>query len=266
MGVEKTFLDGRWSVEFRLPFAGTVASSSVQGFEVNHTELGNARFALKRVFSQNQMLTTSAGLAVTLPTADDRLVTSALDGAALYRFKNRSVTVEPFVAALFTPNDRLFSQVWGSVNFDTSGGDLTWNRSVFGGSGATRVWDPPAVAVDYQVGYWLLRNDVGTLRGLAPFAELHWNHVLAQDQFLRQVNARTSGGGLIIGRVADHELNLSAGVLARVGHNLNLSIGASAPLLQKPDRTFDAQVGVRASYLFGRTAQARNPIYNINSY
>jgi hypothetical protein len=265
-GVEKTFLDGRWSAEFRLPFAGTLASTSTQGYEVAHTELGNVRFALKRIFSQNQVLTTSSGVAVTLPTADDLVALSAYDGSELYRFRNESVTVEPYVAALYTPNSRLFSQTWASMNFDVSGGPLTWNPNVFGGSGSARVWDVPLLCVDQQVGFWLLRRDTGTLRGLAPFMELHWNYAIAQSELIREVNDRTTGYGLGVSGVATHELNLTCGVMMMVADNLNMSIGASAPLLQRPDRTFDAQVGVRASYLFGRTARARNPICSISSY
>ena len=265
LGVEKTFLDGRWSAEFRIPFAGTLASTSVQGSEVNNVELGNVRFAFKRIMTQNQWLLTSSGVAVTLPTASDQTLLSPLDGSTLLHFKNESVTLEPFVAALFTPNERLFSQLWGSVNFDATGGRLSWNRDVFGGSGSARVKDAPVLAVDYQIGYWLVQNDTGRLRGLAPFAELHWNSVLGQSDFVRQLNANPSAG-LTIAGVGEHELNMSTGLLARVGDNLNVSIGASFPLLQKPDRTFDAQFGVRASYLFGRTARARNPIYSINSF
>jgi hypothetical protein len=265
-GVEKTFLDGLWSVEFRLPFAGTLASTNVQGFEVTHAELGNARFALKRLLTQSERLTTSAGVAVTLPTADDQTLFSPLDGSVLYSYRNESVTLEPFVAALFTPDDRLFAQLWGAVNFDASGGRLTWNRDVFGGGGSGRVFDAPILAVDSQIGYWLIQRDVGTLRGLAPFVELHWNKAIDQPDVVRTLTPRTASGGVTVVGVGNQELNLSAGVLARIGDNLNVAIGASAPLFRRPDRTFDAQVGVRANYLFGRTARARNPIYGINSY
>ena len=178
----------------------------------------------------------------------------------------RTKLVEPFIAALYTPNSRLFSQTWGSINFDVSGGDLTWNPNVFGGNGSSRIVDVPILAVDQQIGFWLIQRDTGTLRGLAPFMEMHWNYAIAQTQLLREVNKRTDGYGLGVSGVATHELNLTCGVMMMVGDHLNMSIGASAPLLRKPDRTFDAQVGVRASYLFGRTARARNPIYAIGTY
>jgi hypothetical protein len=265
-GVEKTFLDGRWSAEFRLPFASTLASSNVQGFESTATELGNVRFALKRIFTQNQVLTTSSGVAVTLPTASDMVAISSFDGSELYRFKNQSVTIEPFIAALYTPNSRLFAQTWASVNVDVSGGNLTWNQNVFGGEGSSRVWDLPILALSQQLGFWLVQRDTGWLRGLAPFAELHWNYTIAQDRLADEVNKRTDGYGLTVQGIATNELNLTAGLLMRLGNNLNVGVGASAPLLQRPDRTFDAQVGVRASYLYGRTAQARNPIYAVSTY
>ena len=58
--------------------------------------------------------------ALSLAPGDWDLVMTALDGSELYRFHNRSVTVEPFVAALLTPNDRLFAQAWTSVNFNAT--------------------------------------------------------------------------------------------------------------------------------------------------
>lgn len=265
-GVEKTFLDGRWSFEFRIPFASTMGSTSVQGFEGGNTEFGNVRFALKRILSQNQLLTLTHGVAVTLPTAADQVAISALDGRELYRFENEQVTVEPFIAALYTPSERLFGQTWASVNFDVSGGNLTWNPAVFGGSGNQRIYDVPFLSVDQQIGYWLIRKETGALRGVAPFVELHWNYAIAQNELINSVNNNTQSNALSVSSVATHELNLIAGALFQVGDNLNVAIGASAPLLQRPDRTFDAQVGVRASYLFGRTARARNPIYSIGTY
>jgi hypothetical protein len=256
-GVEKTFLNGRWSAEFRIPFAGTMNSTSTQGFETSNTELGNLRLALKRLWLQTERLTISSGIGVTLPTARDQVTLSSLDGSELFRFRNQSVNVEPFVAALFTPTDRFFSQVWGSLNVDTSGGDLSWNPTVFGGSGSSRIWDLPTLAVDAQWGYWLLQPGNGRQFGLAPFVELHWNYTILQDELVKQVGNRTQGEGLTIRGIGGNELNLTAGFYGRLSDTLTLGLGASAPLLQAPNRTFDAQVGFRMNYFFGRTARER---------
>jgi hypothetical protein len=265
-GLEKTFLDGRWSAEVRLPFAGTLASTYSQGAEVKDVEFGNLRLAVKRILTQSRFLTVSTGLGVALPTAKDQTVLSLLDDSVLYRFRNRSVQLEPFVAALFTPTDRLFGQVWSSVNFDASGSDLSWNPAVFGGSGSAQVWDLPILSVDGQVGYWLIQNGGGAIRGLAPFAELHWNETLAQNQLVKAVGDNTAGQGLSVSAIGTRELNLSAGLLCQVGDNMNLSVGAAVPLLQRPDRTFNWQIGVRASYFFGNSARPRTSAAMVSTY
>jgi hypothetical protein len=265
-GVEKTFLDGRASLEFRLPFAGTLASSTVQGFETTATELGNVRFAAKYLWMQGPLVALSTGLGVTLPTARDQVMFDAIDGSELYRFENESVTVEPFVGLLLTPSDRLFGQVWSSVNFDTSGGRLTYDPAVFGGSGTTRFWDVPYLAVDSQIGYWLVQREYGAIRGLAPFLELHWNYALAQSRLDREINKRTMQQGLTVKTVAPQELNLSAGLTTLIGDNLSVAIGGAAPLMGSNYRTFDGQFGIRVNYFFGRTARERSSAYRVSGY
>jgi hypothetical protein len=266
-GIEKTFRDGLWSAEFRLPFAGTLASTYTQGAEVKDIELGNLRFTLKHLLIRRERLYLSAGLSVTLPTADDQVVNSLFLGE-LFRFRNESVQVEPWVGALFTPNDRLFIQGWGGINFDTSGGDITWNRDVFGGSGSARFWDLPLLWVDTQVGYWVYQRDSGAVRGIAPFVELHWNHLIAQDRLNREIGNRTGGQGLSVTTTGGTEFNILGGVMCQLANNLNLAIGAGAPLLKQPDRTFNWQFGIRLSYLYGRTAQQANAnrAYSISGY
>lgn len=265
-GFEKTLFNGRASFEFRVPFAGTLDSTSVQGLEGRNTEMGNVRFAAKYLLMRGESVNVSTGVGVSLPTADDQVVFSSLDGSELYRFRNESVQVEPFVALLFTPNERAFGQVWSSVNFDTSGGTLTYNRAVFGGSGSVDFIDVPYLAVDTQIGYWVYQSDIGTLRGLAPFLELHWNYAIAQNTLITEANDRTRNEGLTVSSVAGNELNLTAGVTALLKDNLSVTVGASAPLLVRPDRTFDAQLGVRVNWFFGRTARDRSPAAMSSSY
>jgi len=185
-------------------------------------------------------------------------------GGELYRFVNESVTVAPYIALLYTPNDRFFAQGWTSINADTTGGVLTYNRDVFGGSGSDRIRDLPYLAVDGQIGYWIIKRNTGTVRGLAPFVELHWNYAIAQQEVLSSVNDTAQGQGLNISGIANTELNLTAGVVMQINEHVNLTLGGSAPLFQKPDRTFDGQFGLRLNYLFG--ASARSRAASVSSY
>ena len=194
-----------------------------------------------------------------------------LDGTQngeFYRFRNQQVQIEPFIGAIFTPNSRLFAQAWTSMNFDVSGGDFTYNNAILG-TGSVRYFDLPILAVDGQVGYWLIQRSTGTVRGLAPFVELHWNNVIAQNELIKQAGGRIgqpNGFNYSFSGVGSQELNLSAGIMMQLGNNLNLAIGGSAPLFHAPDRTFDGQFGLRLNYLYGRTARERNPINAISMY
>src|SRR5690606_33914798 len=129
------------------------------GSEGTDTQLGNVRFALKRLWTRNPNAAVrfASGVGVTLPTADD-LITFGDNGTELVRFQNNSVQVEPYIALLLTPTDRLFGQVWSSVNFDTGGSRINWNRQVFGGSGSSQFIDVPVLAVDGQLGYWIYKS------------------------------------------------------------------------------------------------------------
>src|SRR5262249_17318931 len=73
LGVEKTFWDGLFSVEVRVPFAGTANSDQVAGQElsVDHAEFGNLGLAFKAALYRTPHFLVSAGLGLSFPTCDD---------------------------------------------------------------------------------------------------------------------------------------------------------------------------------------------------
>jgi hypothetical protein len=261
-GFEKTFFQGRTSFELRVPFAGTVSSDNIMGQQVSDTEFGNLRMAVKGLLFARETVNVSAGLGLFLPTADG-ITLRSMDGTQLIRAENTSVQLSPFLAALFTPNDRLFGQAWIGMTFDTGGNAVQVNPTFFGGSwnlGNLRAAN--LLTADIQIGYWLRQSDVGLLRGIAPFIELHYNGAVSNGTVLSTAN------GLQIGDVNGNfdELNLSTGVVTRLGDNTNLSIGAAAPLRTGQNRTFDYQIGVRLNYFFGYTARQRSSAYRVSSF
>jgi hypothetical protein len=92
--------------------------------------------------------------------------------------------------------------------------------------------------------------------------ELHYNGSISNGDIVR------AGPSFAVGDVGSNfdELNLSAGFITQFANNLNLAVGAAAPLRTRDDRTFDYQVGVRASWFFGPTARARDAAAQVSSY
>ncbi len=262
VGFETTFLDGWTSFEMRLPFASTLNSDGSIGSTGTNTEFGNIRLAAKALLLRRDQLNVSVGLGVYLPTADDLRIRRA-DGGDLIRVDNTSVQLATYVAALWTPNERLFAQGWIGGSFDTGGNRVTVDPATFGGTG--RVGDLRAgnlLLADIQVGYWLHRADTGLLQGLAPFAELHYNGMVTNG------NVLSAGNGVFIGDTGGsfNELNLSAGLIAQLGDNTNVSVGAAAPLRTGQNRTFDYQIGVRVNWYFGYTARQKSSAARVNTF
>lgn len=261
-GFEKTFLDGRVSVEVRAPFAGTVDSDTVIGQDGRNTEFGNLRLAFKGLLLRRDTVSVSTGLGVFLPTAD-AITLRAMDGTPLIHVDNSSTQLSPFLAVLLTPSDRLFAQAWLGWTFDTGGNRVRVNPLFFDGNqdvGALRA--ATLMTADFQVGYWLRRSESGLVRGLAPFAELHYNGTVSRGTVLN------AGSGLRIGNTGGgyDELNLAAGVLSQLGANTTMSIGAAAPLRTGVNRSFDYQIGVRLNWYFGYTARQRSQAARVNTF
>jgi hypothetical protein len=263
-GFEKTFFDGRASLELRLPFATTLSSDvhADGGTSADRVELGDLNLTLKALLYGGPVVNVAAGLGLAVPTANDVRV-FAPDGTPLLRIKNEEVVLTPYLAYLVTPTDRLFIQNWVAFGFDTNGNSVSADFNQAGLQHVGRLHDQTLCQIDAQLGYWLIRNGdpSALLRGLAPFVELHYNATLGNAD---QIQANQ----LSIGAQDAHvdELNLSAGVIALVGERLQLAIGAVVPLKGGIDRKFDWQVGVHGSYYFGPSARGGSRAAGASSF
>ena len=67
VGLEKTFRDGLWSAELRMPFMGSY-EYSVAGFNFSEPEAGNLTVTLKRLIYQSRHSAAAVGLGINTPT------------------------------------------------------------------------------------------------------------------------------------------------------------------------------------------------------
>lgn len=255
-GFEKTFLDGLGSIEFRVPFAATVNSTSNSdgSFGSGRAEFGNVFIVAKAMLYTSDSLVFSGGLGISIPTADD--VRLQLGGPDLLKVRNDTVILTPFLASLWTPTDRFFSQTWLGFGLDTCGNPVQTNFDGKGLRTAGTLYDPTTVQVDLQFGYWLIHPIEGNGRGLAPFVEWHFNQQLqAQNSVKDGAFTLTPGVGQL------SEIDMSAGFAAQFADNANLMFGVTFPLASDRNRFSDWQLGLRMNYFFGPTARARTSLY-----
>jgi hypothetical protein len=264
VGFEKTFLCQRTSVEVRMPFASTLDNNiSADGVTNRATALGNLNVTLKVLVIPGDCFSVAGGLGIDVPTADDTHV--FVGGSEVVRLTNNATVLTPYVAFLYTPNPSWFFQNWYQIGIPIAGNGVLFNDGT--GTGLVpvgRLTDQNLVQIDAQLGYWLIEPNtscVGPLSGLAPFVELHYNTVTNHADHV-------AAGNFLVGAVDNsfNELNLSVGAIVQFGDRMNLTLGASFPLLSSPNKTFDYQLGIRASIFFGPTYDSRSNASLVSSF
>lgn len=232
LGLEKTFRDGLWSAEFRMPFGGAY-SYTVPGLGVEGAEVGNLAITLKRLLYSTSSTSVAGGLGIGVPTGGD--ITGQTWGGD-YALYNDAVHLSPWLGFLRAPNDRLFYQGFLQVDVATNG-----NRVDLDGSRIGTLCDQTLMFVDLETGYWLYRDPYARcLNGLASILELHYTTTL-QDADV--VSGSDGFQSLTFTNMYNRVdvLNLTVGLHAEMGKTA-LGVGAVFPLSTSTNRTFDAEV------------------------
>ncbi len=256
-GFEKTFGEGTSSVEVRLPFATTLDSNiSADGLsDGEQLEFGNVSIVLKSLLYRDDEFAISGGLQTALPSADPINVNLA-DGTTVFQVKNQSVHLMPFVGALFTPNDRLFSQAYMQFDFVANGNDVMANLDLTKLRQVGTVQDNTFLYLDWSAGYWtyLAEDESAFLTGVAPMVELHFNQSLQGRDVIRgpgNFQLGTPGRNYSV-------LNAVIGTTFQFGSQSALTIGYAAPIGSGVDQQFDGEFRMFFNRRFGpQTRQTR---------
>jgi hypothetical protein len=330
---EKTFLNQWGSVELRVPFSTGLSSNlnlsagditgpptTDQAFNVTSTpdrtlgsegtQFENMTLILKGLLYRRNALAVSAGLALGIPTGDDtnvRIVDysgSTTAGQAtvqrerVIRIDNEAWSLSPFVAALYTPTNRFFTQGFLQFDLPLNTNTINYSDRLTRGTGfpiadlaalgllsfpsldqpfsaRSGISEQPLMQVDWGVGYWLLRDSSRTwITGIAPSLELHYTTTLKNasvvtlpgDSFL-QIDPST--GNLIqeqpprVGNLRNRVdiLDMTVASTILVSDRATLATGFSFPLKGRDDRTFDWEFHLQLNYYFGGIGRRFAPTF-----
>jgi hypothetical protein len=254
VGFEKTFFDNLCSIEVRLPLASTINPTQIEGQTANSGTgtIGNLFVAGKVLGVITDTYAISAGLGVSIPTAQDVRVRNAAGGDVVV-IRNDAVFLTPFVAGLWAPSERLLAQGWVSCNIDAGGNPAFVNPGT-GLQSIGRLTQETLMNYDIQLSYWVVQpgETEGIVQGLAPFIEGHINHGVGNSPLITS-GVTTLGAS----RSRGTEVNLSAGATVQLGNDVNLQVGGTIPVGAAQDRFSNWQVGVRLNWFFGNTASLR---------
>lgn len=256
-GLEKTFLDGSWSAEIRVPF---VASNDFFFFPnggvadgitaVNSSVFGNISLITKRALYADDFVVVSTGLGIELPTGDDA---QARVGDFRYTVENDALHLHPYLSALADDGKDWFFNGFLQLDVPLSGNEL--RTSGIPGTVGT-LDDQVLLHVNAGAGYWFCRTAQRTwFTGLAGLLELHFTQTLDSTDSVafgplspaligeRRVELNNRRNHFTL-------LNLTAGIHVEITPDTLLRVAAVVPLMSEANRFFDFEPMVQLTRRF----------------
>jgi hypothetical protein len=256
-GFEWALLGDSVSVEVRAPFASSL-DSDVNFFGRTSTRevtFGNVTGWLKALMWESDTLSWSAGVGMTIPTADDFTVQEG--GATLFEVGNSSYHVLPFLGFLWTPSERCFLQGFLQFDIDANGNPVyvsSFNNGLPTGN-LTKIGnvnDATYAFIDVGFGYWMYRNRHcdGFINGFAPTIELHYNAATRSADTIRIDDFAGLGANVRAGSGGDLEsTNVVFGMTAIVGTSGTLTLGYATNV--GGDKQHDGEFRAYFNWFFG---------------
>jgi len=266
-GFEKTFFNGRASLEIRTPFANTIGNTIGQDgvggttfVSSNGTELGNVTTYAKAILWNNDVFALSSGMGLAAPTAADFVLQNTeptQPAGSLMRVRNQSTRLLPFVGSVYTPNDRFFAQTMMQFDVDVSGNSVAM-RNFDDETDATlynmgRARDATWMFSDISVGYWTYRNSAPDrwVTGIAPIGEVHYSTTLYKGSGVSSVVGTPGNEGTqsVGPGPSSHVFNATMGVNFLLRDQASLVLAYATPV--SGDRQFDGELRVLFNWYFG---------------
>ena len=250
VGAEKTFGDGNWSVELRMPMIGTLDFFNA-GFSNQFGGIGNLSVIGKRLIYESETTAWATGLGLSVPTGADSQIQVFNQ---VFTIKNEAVHLFPFVGFLSAPSERLFFQGFTQLDVPTNGNSLEF-QDINSGAAATSlgsVRDQVLLYVDLSAGYWLYRNpSAPIISGMAPALTLHYTTALEDAHTLAGTSTDTCTD-FAFGNAANRfdVLNLNVGVYTTWFNRITTYTGIVSPLDDGTNRFFDMEAQFSLNYYY----------------
>jgi hypothetical protein len=250
-GFEKTFLDGTWSVELRMPFVGSI-DTQLESVAIESGNFGNLAVLVKNLLYMDDSTAVGVGLGIDTPTGSD--VDTLLGDADRIglRFHNQSLHLLPFIGFVTQPSDDLFFTGFLQVDIAANGNNverLDFDGTPTGDSLGIYT-DQNLLLLDIGVGRWLYRNpSPERWTGLAAVAEIHYLTTLQETDAIA-VNTAFTDFVITNPQGSLSVVNLTAGLQLQMFNLSSLRVGGVFPLGNEDHRLFDAEVQVQFNRQF----------------
>ncbi|MFM9115848.1 MAG: hypothetical protein ACKOU6_06765 [Planctomycetota bacterium] len=242
VGLEKTFGDGRNSVEVRVPMLGAIELDNGLGNTVRSGTLGDITLFLKHLLYDDSQFALAAGVGIGLPTASD--ITGQSFGSD-FRIHTDAVHLMPYLGAMLRPTDDWFIQSFLQLDLATNGNPVT--TAAGPGNPADvlgKFTEQNLLIANLSVGRWLYQREEGVLQGVAAITELHYTTSITDADNVGNVQNPFDTGFTIANAYNRVDvLNFTAGLHFQIGPMSNLRVACVTPLRSEAEnRWFDSEI------------------------
>ena len=238
-GFEKTFFDGCWSVEVRMPLSAGYSLNTSE-FRAGAEGYGNLAVTLKRLIFQSEHAAAAVGLTFDTPTGSDATLRQGRLGSR-FTLHNDALHLLPYVGFMTAPKDRLFFHSFVQVDVPTNGNQVEYNDGAKTNSLGTLA-DQTLLYFDTSAGFWFRRCPHSLLSGLAGVVECHYTTTLDNAQVLTYPGFTTLRFGNLYNRY--DLVHVTAGVHAEIRDNTFVRIAGVFPVSDIAQRPFDSEIQV----------------------
>ncbi|GAA5508074.1 hypothetical protein [Novipirellula caenicola] len=247
LGVEKVLFEDLVSIEFRLPTAATYGSTQTLGTRQDRNfEIGNLTIIPKAVLSFNEHYIWSAGLGVSVPTADDTRLRDH-SGRDLLVVENQSVHLLPFSGLLYRVNPDTTFQTYLQLDIAANGDPIRANRVNDALPVIGKFTDSTLMHLDVAATRSIYRNPKrgeGIIQQALFNTELHYTATLQDSDMV-------SAGTLRYTNLANHFniVNATAGFHLLVNEKWVVTPAISIPLRDGLDEQFDYEAMLQINFM-----------------
>ncbi|QDU28560.1 hypothetical protein ETAA8_36630 [Anatilimnocola aggregata] len=251
LGIEKTFFDGTWSCEVRMPFQGAFDFQGT-GIGGNGGQVGNLALILKHLLFVDEELAIVAGMGIDTPTGSNFTLTDFVSfPSSEITFQNDSLHLLPFIGMLWGGDRPYFINAFLQLDLAANGNRI--DAGPVGGPATTLGLfnEQNLLFADLGTGYWLFQDEFNDgLTSLAAILELHYTSAL-QDTDIVVGNAGTRPITYTNNFNRFDILNVTAGFQAQFNNVTSVRVACVVPLLAGVDRRFfDNELQVQINHRF----------------
>lgn len=256
MGIEKTFLDGLWSCEVRMPFQGAFG---FEGTDQTGTggQIGNLAVILKHLLVEDDDFAFAIGLGIDIPTGSDftlidRSGSPPFPQPTRFTFYNDSLHLLPYAGFLFAGDRPYFINCFLQVDIATNGNRIDAGPVNGTADNLGLFTEQNLLFFDLGTGFWLYRDEVddGGLTSLAAILEFHYTSSLQDTDVInatvggRPINYRNNFNRFDV-------VNITTGLQAQLFDNTSVRVAGVFPLGSADDeRFFDSELQVQINRKF----------------